>query len=264
MYKTEWIIKDWNAEDFLFTYSEEEKQNNEINRENAKKIYSPEFIPFFCDEVKYFWLTHLEWLVYWFIRYYMKVWSWRFYFNSLQLWAIIWATEWTINNIVSKLSKLWILETSRKIKAWWWTLRFINKVNVKSDIILQWGLNSLSNELHIKKNKINKNKNILHQTEFDVIISSFWLSMLEIEQWFKFSKSSKHIIDCLSFIKECSAKLDILPIYNKDTINSTSILINKWYSIDQIVNIAQEDWRSNDCETYQEMIRNDYYLPSMY
>lgn len=120
-----------------------------------------------------------------------------------------------------------------------------------------------TNTLIQKRNTLIQ-KETTSKTSFDVILSSFWLSMLEIEEWFRFSKSSKHIIDCISFIKECSAKLNITPIYNKDTINSTSTLINKWYSVDEIVMISEDDWRSNDCDTYQEMIRNDYYLPSTY
>lgn len=160
MAKTDWSIIDWNSESFLFTYSEEERQNNEINKANAKKLYSPEFIPYYIQEIQQLKLTPTEWLVYWFIRFYMKNGWWRFYFNSEQLATILWSTSWTIDNIMSKLSNIWIIETSRKVKSGWWTLRFINAIHTISDLIRQWGLTSLNNELHIKKNKINKNKNI--------------------------------------------------------------------------------------------------------
>lgn len=160
MKETGGSIIDWNYESFLFTYSEEERQTNEINKTNAKKVYSPEFIPFYLDEVKKRKLQNSEWIIYWFIRFYMKNWWWRFYFNSEQISEMLGIGVWTIDNTISKFSKLWIIETSRKVKSWWWTLRFINAVYTVSDLIHRWSLTSSTDELHINKNNINKNKNI--------------------------------------------------------------------------------------------------------
>jgi len=278
MYKTKWSIKNWNAEDFLFTYSEEEKQNNEINRSNAKLAFSPKFIPFY-PVLSEIWLDNTETLLYWFIDFYLSSGKTeRFYFTNEQLSDMLNVSERKITDSIKKLKEMWLIYPKYKIRNEWGKIRFINNKDfvpieeitrkkkhfglAKNSTLDSQDLLEIDNK--IKYNKIKENKNKLHQTEFDVVLSSFWLSMLEIEEWFKFSKSSKHIIDCLRFIKECSAKLDISPIYNKDTVNSTSILINKWYSVDEIVRISEDDWRSDGCETYQEMIRNDYYLPAMY
>lgn len=173
MIETGWSIVDWNVESFLFTYSEEEKQSNEINKANAKKLYSPEFVPFYLEEVREWWLQASEWIIYWFIRFYMKNWWWRFYFNSEQLGEILWISAWTIDNTISKFVKLGIIETSRKVKSGGWTLRFINAVYTFSDLIHRWGLISSTDELHIKKNKLNKNKNIHITTIVDDDVFSF-------------------------------------------------------------------------------------------
>lgn len=278
MNKTNWSVKSWNVEDFLFTYSEEEKQYNEINRSNAKLLFTPKFIPFY-PTLSEIWLDNTETLLYWFIDFYLSNGKTdRFYFTNEQLSNILNVSERKITDSIKKLKDIWLIYPKYKIRNEWWKIRFINNKDfvpideitrkkehfrlAKNNTLDSQDLLEIDNK--INNNKIYKNKNKLHQTKFDDVLSFFWLSLSIVEEWFSYSKSSKHIIDCLSFIKECSAKLDILPVYNKDTINSTSILINKWYSVDKIVQIAKDDWRSDGCQTYQEMIRNDYYLPSMY
>ncbi len=101
--------------------------------EFEKNIYSPEFIPFYLDEVKRYKLTMLEWIVYWFIRFYTKWWS-SFYFKSKQLADIIWSTEWTINNVIKSLKdkKLLDIETHN---VWF---KKIRKVKCYSNIIPEW------------------------------------------------------------------------------------------------------------------------------
>jgi hypothetical protein len=37
------------VENITFTYSEEERIENTINRENAKLLFKPKFIPFYCS-----------------------------------------------------------------------------------------------------------------------------------------------------------------------------------------------------------------------
>jgi hypothetical protein len=37
------------VENMTFTYSEEERIENTINRENAKLLFKPKFIPFYCS-----------------------------------------------------------------------------------------------------------------------------------------------------------------------------------------------------------------------
>lgn len=87
------------------------------------------------------------------------------------------------------------------------------------------------------------------------------LNKENIESWFNYWKSLEHILECCKSIELISDRLILFPIYNKDTINATSIILNKWYSIDYIVEYATENgW--DDCWDYQELIRQDYYLPT--
>jgi len=177
MEKTNWYIENGNNTDFLFTYSEEEKQQNDINKENAKLIFSPEFIPFYIEMLD-FWLTNLEVLLYWFIRFYKKNWTGKFYFTDKQLSSILKCSEITIQRAVKKLKEKKIVLFSHKIKAWWWTVRFVNQVmipirkkqngyNTIHQDDIEWihqndtlilNQNDITNNNKINNNKINNNK----------------------------------------------------------------------------------------------------------
>lgn len=170
MERVDWYIQIDNTEDMLFTYDEQEKQSIEKNRENSKNIFSPEFIPYYLEEAKIFKLTPSDTIIYWFIRYYMKNSKWRFFFESEDIWTMLNMSVWTVDNSFSKLNKLWLIDTWRKVKAWWWTIRFIKWVKTWDDLIKWWGGNistSLNNELQyltkqwVTINK-NKNKNNIH------------------------------------------------------------------------------------------------------
>lgn len=56
MEKTNWSITSeymgWTREEFLFTYSEEEKQQNEVNKNNAWLLYEADFYPLYTDFLK--------------------------------------------------------------------------------------------------------------------------------------------------------------------------------------------------------------------
>ena len=165
---------DWyEKENMTFTYSEEEKQNNEINRENAKRLFTPEFIPFYMDEFEKYRFTLMEWLVYWFIRFYMVRSKWRFYFSSEDLSKILSSSKWTIDNTISSLKKKWIISTWQKIRSWWWTIRFITWVlqHNTTKLTNQLDYTSPTSELHIKENKINNILYIKNLTELESNLS---------------------------------------------------------------------------------------------
>lgn len=277
MYNTEWSVIDWESENFLFTYSEEEKQQNEVNKSNSKLAFSPKFIPFY-PTLSEIWLDNTEILLYWFIDFYLSSWKTdRFYFTNEQLSNILNVSERKITDSIKHLKDIWLIYPKYKIRNEWWKIRFINNKDftpidyisrnkqhfglAKNSSLESQDLLEIDNKINNNKNKENKKK--LHPKNLDVILSSYWLSLANIEKRFSFSKSLGHIELCLGYIKDISAKLDIIPIYNKDTINATSILINKGYSVDEIVKIAREDNWDLWAENYQEMIRNDYYLPAM-
>jgi hypothetical protein len=124
-----WSIVDWNAESFLFTYSEEERQNNEINKANASLVFCPKYIILHTQLLDY--LTLTEATLFWFIEYYLWSEKWkRFYFTNKQLADIVRCSERTISESITKMEKLWYITTSRKVKAWWWQIRFVNQTTL--------------------------------------------------------------------------------------------------------------------------------------
>lgn len=158
MDKVEGSITDWTDEHMLFTYSEDEKQENEMNKANAKLVFSPEFIPYYIAEQRKYNLTMVETLVYWFIRFYMKNSQWRFYFTNEQLGSIIGIAEGTVNNVIKRLSDLNLIEKSQKMRVGWGTIRFITRVNCW--IPIEYTPQCTPNTLHsaANKNKIKENK----------------------------------------------------------------------------------------------------------
>lgn len=124
-----WSIIDWNAEHFLFTYSEEERQNNEINKANASLVFSPKYIILHTQLLDH--LSLIEATLFWFIEYYLWSEKWkRFYFTNKQLADVVRCWERTISEWITKMEKLWYITTSRKVKAWWWQIRFINSTTL--------------------------------------------------------------------------------------------------------------------------------------
>lgn len=109
----------------LEEYSVAEHEQRNIDSANAKAVFSPEFIPFYCDVAQAFNLTHIESLVYGFIRFYTSTASNRFYFTDEQLGKITLCSASTAGRAVSRLKKEGILIVHNKIKAGGGKIRFI-------------------------------------------------------------------------------------------------------------------------------------------
>lgn len=87
-------------------------------------IFTPEFIPYYIDEVERFKLTPTEWILYGFIRFYNKMENRGFYFTSEQLAWIIKTTPNMINKSLSILEQKWLIER-QTTKYTWWSKRLI-------------------------------------------------------------------------------------------------------------------------------------------
>jgi hypothetical protein len=76
-------------------------------------------------------------------------------------------------------------------------------------------------------------------------------------------KTIERISDLCKIISQISSRLDIKPVFNKDTINATDIMIyNYKFDVDDIVEYCiDNDWNEY-CDDYYDLIRNDYYLPA--
>lgn len=173
MEKSDWSIIDWNCESFLFTYSEEEKQNNEINKANASLVFSPKYIILHTQLLDH--LTLIEATLFWFIEYYLGSEKWkRFYFTNKQLSDIVRCSERTVSEWITKMEKLWYIATSRKVKAGWWQIRFINYTTLTPENHLAKFASLASKKVPTnvlnKKNILNKNIHITAIAD-DVVFS---------------------------------------------------------------------------------------------
>lgn len=148
------------VEDKFMTYSEEEKQQNEVNASNAKLVFSPEFIPYRMSIKKSFELSHVETLLYGFIRFYKGTSSNRFYFTNEQLAEILDCSEPTIENSMSNLVKKGIVSTSHKIKAGGGKIRFVESVYIEGSLEPQKIRVRNPRKLGGKENKLKENTNI--------------------------------------------------------------------------------------------------------
>lgn len=131
MEKTEWTISenywDYKVENALFTYDENEIEQNKINKNNAWLLFTPKFIPFYPRLLE-LWLSINESLVFWFIDFYLQNSSDKFYFTNEQIWKLFWFWEQNTSNIIKRLKDKWLIETKYRLKANWWKIRFIQKL----------------------------------------------------------------------------------------------------------------------------------------
>lgn len=131
MIKTDWSITsqywNWTREDFLFTYDEEEKQDNEVNKNNASLILNPKFIPVSPIMIRWGY-SYLEAILYWFIDFFL-CYNEKFYCTNEQLWEMLWVSEKTISLAIKRLIDDWLIAVSYKIKSWGGKIRFLKNVN---------------------------------------------------------------------------------------------------------------------------------------
>lgn len=161
MEKTDWFIEDWNSKKMLFTYSEEEKQEQEVKNAHSKLIYSPHHITIYMDLINK-WYSLIDCYVFWFIHFYLWEWKWkRFYFCDKDFSEILKISESSVSNSLKRLSEDWFIIKRQKMKAGWWTIRFVELLN-SNNCDYQTPLNKISKQddirLHIKDNKIKDNK----------------------------------------------------------------------------------------------------------
>lgn len=130
MERTDWSITssygDGTREDFLFTYSEEEKQEHELNKNNAQLILNPKYILVSPAMIRAGY-SYLEAILYWFIDFFLAH-NERFYCTNEQLGVMLGVTEKTISLAINKLAKDGLIDVSYKIKSWWGKIRFIKNV----------------------------------------------------------------------------------------------------------------------------------------
>lgn len=158
------------VEEFLFTYSEEERQQQAINAANAERAFFPEFIPYYPAVAKKG-CSYLETLLYGFIRFYTSFGDGKFYFSNEQLSRLFQVSERQISSSLAVLTEKKLLITSFKIKSGGGKIRFCSVVveeNFQSKPRLEENFYSERKKTssltrrkpldYINNNKINNNK----------------------------------------------------------------------------------------------------------
>lgn len=148
------------VETIFQAYDPNELEEQKIVKENESHIFTPEFIPYYPDIAIRFGLSHMETLIYGFIRFYMKNASKRFYFTNEQLASIMSCSPNTINISISNITKKGLIVKGHRIKSGGGTIRFISKVVVTENLYSEY---QKTDTHHIRKlitnnNKINNNK----------------------------------------------------------------------------------------------------------
>lgn len=142
------------VKDVLLTYSEEERQQNEINKENAKLVFSPKFIPFYPKLLDSD-LSFLGCLLFGFIDFYLGISeNKRFYFTNEQMAMMFKCSESSINNSMKILEDVGLIKRHQKVRAGGGTIRFVEISQSEYE-----KTNTLTvRKLTANKNKINNNK----------------------------------------------------------------------------------------------------------
>ena len=134
MRSIDWSIvdqDDWfTTQNMMFTYSEEEQLENRIAKNNSQLVLKPKFIPLYT-ELLWNWYSIMEALLLWFLDFFLSN-NERFYCTNDQIAELFNCSEPTISNAIKSLEKRWDIKISKKMRAWWGTIRFITLADSKN------------------------------------------------------------------------------------------------------------------------------------
>ena len=133
MERVDWSITTeyggWSNEQFLFTYSEEEREEARLNKMNAELVLKPKFIPLYPKLLQNGYGL-MESVLLGFIDFFLGS-NDRFYCTNEQLAELFNCSTQTISNAIKSLESRWNIVLHKKIRAWWGTIRFITLGNQK-------------------------------------------------------------------------------------------------------------------------------------
>lgn len=163
MERVDWSITtqywEGSSEQFLFTYSEEEREEARLNKMNAELVLKPKFIPLYPKLLQNGYGL-MESVLFGFIDFFLSN-NNRFYCTNEQLAELFNCSPQTISTAIKSLEDRWNIVLHKKRKAWWGTIRFITLGNQKNDItenqkIVFWQIKNVD----WIENKIIENKKI--------------------------------------------------------------------------------------------------------
>lgn len=166
MEKTNWSITSeylwWTKEEFLFTYSEEEKLQNEVNKNNAWLIFYADFYPRY-NSLLMLDTTLEEDIILSFLYYWTKNWKY-IYVKNEDLALLIKSSIPTVSRIIKNLVDKWYIDMKMKKIIWAWTDRKL-RLNPTKIILIsqtnQFDLSDKSKWLVIKEYIEKNNKNTI-------------------------------------------------------------------------------------------------------
>ena len=166
MEKTNWSITSeylwWTKEEFLFTYSEEEKRQNEVNKNNAWLIFYADFYPRY-NSLLMLDTTLEEDIILSFLYYWTKNWKY-IYVKNEDLALLIKSSIPTVSRIIKNLVDKWYIDMKMKRIVWAWTDRKLRLDPTKIILISQINQNDMSDKskwLVIKEYIEKNNKNTI-------------------------------------------------------------------------------------------------------
>lgn len=110
-------------QEMLFTYSEEEQEENRIAKNNSQLVLNPEFIPVYPKMLQNGY-SLIEATIYWFIRFFLSN-NERFYCTNEQLCLMLSLGETSVSQAIKKLEKDGLIKCKYKQRSWWGKIRYI-------------------------------------------------------------------------------------------------------------------------------------------
>lgn len=123
--QNDWFV----TQNMMFTYSEEEQEENRIAKNNAALVLKPKFIPLYPSLLQNGY-SLIESVILWFIDFFLQN-NERFYCTNEQLAELFNCSEPTISTAIKNLEKRWDIKLHKKMKAWGGTIRFLTLENQK-------------------------------------------------------------------------------------------------------------------------------------
>lgn len=232
MDKTEWMITenywDYKVEKMLFTYSENEMQENIINKNNASLINYADFYPLYTWFM-YSDLSLIECVILSYLYYWTKNWKWIYTSND-ELAKLTKSSRAVITKTLKHLSDLWYIDMKIKRIVWAWTDRKM-KINVDMMRILISNTSSDHTEL-ISSSQTTQNE----QSDYSnwVVIKELYNNKINYLPKQKDSNTHTKTSE-LDIIKNSD---DIRDIFNDDEIAQHKIqlkiilkMVELWYKV---------------------------------
>lgn len=138
---------------FASSYSPEEQEDININRNNSELLTLPEFVCYYPEIAKQFELSYLETLIYGYLRFFLSRPDKVMFASNKTLAVLFSCSERTLAQAMSNLNKKNVIKPTYKMKSNGGKLRIIRSSNIYFPI-MQNNVSSNDIKLHSIKNNI--------------------------------------------------------------------------------------------------------------